>query len=155
MRKAMLLAAVFGLIGSLWAADPSVGTWKLNIAKSKFAPGEKVTPKEGTIAVRELAGGEFELTFSETMTDGSKIQEKGTWPRIGGVLKSQPASADGTAIVTMIGPGEWYCTSLQNGKQTEVLHSAISKDGKTMQIKMKGTDAQGKSTESVSTWDKQ
>jgi hypothetical protein len=36
MRKAMLLLAVFGLAGSLWAADPIIGTWKLNIAKSKF-----------------------------------------------------------------------------------------------------------------------
>ena len=34
MRKAMILLAVFGLVGLLWGADPLVGTWKLNIAKS-------------------------------------------------------------------------------------------------------------------------
>jgi hypothetical protein len=32
MRKAMLLLAVLGFVGLLWAADPFVGTWKLNIA---------------------------------------------------------------------------------------------------------------------------
>jgi len=36
MRKAMLLLAVFGLVGVLWAADPFAGTWKMNPAKSKF-----------------------------------------------------------------------------------------------------------------------
>jgi hypothetical protein len=29
MRKAMLLLVVLGLAGSLWAADPLIGTWKL------------------------------------------------------------------------------------------------------------------------------
>ena len=35
MRKAPLLFAVLGLAGSPWAADPFVGTWMLNVAKSK------------------------------------------------------------------------------------------------------------------------
>jgi hypothetical protein len=35
--KAVLLFAVFGLVGSLLAAD-RMGTWKLNIAKSKLPP---------------------------------------------------------------------------------------------------------------------
>jgi hypothetical protein len=32
----MLLLAVFGFISLAWAADPFVGTWKMNPAKSKF-----------------------------------------------------------------------------------------------------------------------
>ena len=35
MRRAFLVFAVLGLAGSLWAADPIIGTWKLNIGKSK------------------------------------------------------------------------------------------------------------------------
>ena len=37
MGRALLLLAVVGLAGSLLAADPIIGTWKLNISKSKFA----------------------------------------------------------------------------------------------------------------------
>ena len=37
MRKVMLLLAVFGLVSLAWAADPFVGTWKMNPAKSKFS----------------------------------------------------------------------------------------------------------------------
>jgi len=154
MRKLMLLAAIFGLVGMIWAADPSVGTWKLNVAKMKVAPSEKVTPKEGTIVVQELATGEFELTLARTMTDGSHPSQKMTWPQSGGTLKGETESGI-SIVVTMIGPGEWYSTFLQNGKQIRVLHNVISKDGKTMQLTTKGTDAQGKPTESRSVWDKQ
>ena len=34
----ILLAALF-LAGPAFAADPIVGTWKLNVAKSKFSAG--------------------------------------------------------------------------------------------------------------------
>lgn len=38
MRKAMMLLAVLALISSLWAADPMIGRWKLNISKSRLPP---------------------------------------------------------------------------------------------------------------------
>jgi hypothetical protein len=72
MRKVMLFLAVLGLIGSLWASGPpaqseksksiaDVGTWKLNIAKSKFAPSAEAATKEITVVVREV-NNDFELT---------------------------------------------------------------------------------------------
>ncbi len=157
MRKAMLLLAVFGLVGSLWGADPSVGTWRLNVAKSKFAPSAKVTPKEGTIVVRDLPSKEFEITFTRTMTDGSKTSQKMTWPQQGGSLQGQGGTlSEGTSgVVTMMAPGEWYTTILQKGKQAQVLHSAVSKDGKTMHLTYRSTDAQGKPSETTSVWEKQ
>ena len=155
MKKAMLFLAVFGLVGLLYAADPSVGTWKLNVAKSKFAPDQKVTPKEGTVVVRELVAGEFELTLTRTMTDGSQTAIKLTWPLTGGVLKSQAAEPDGrSAVTTMIAPGEWYTTYLQKGKQVQLIHSVISKDGKTMHLTTTGMDAQGKPSLAQSVWDR-
>jgi hypothetical protein len=151
----MLLLAVLGLSGWLWAADPSVGTWKLNVAKSKPAPSTQAPIKEQTYVIRDL-GDQFELTVTGTRTDGSAISGKLTWPQKGGTLKGQTAPPEGTSrFVTMIGPGEWYTTTLQNGKQVSVLHSVISKDGKTMQVTTKGTDAQGKPYESLGVLDKQ
>jgi hypothetical protein len=43
MRKAMLWIVVFGLVGTLWAADPFIGTWKRNVAKST-ASNKSVMP---------------------------------------------------------------------------------------------------------------
>jgi hypothetical protein len=155
MRKAMLFLVVFGLVGLLYAADPAVGTWKLNIAKSKISSSAEGIPKEGTIVVRELGADEFKLTFSEVMSNGSKTSLKATWPQKGGVLKSSAPAKGESSVVTMIAPGEWYTTTMQNGKQNELLHSFISKDGKTMNVQVKGMDDQGKPFETLSVYDKQ
>src|SRR5215472_671136 len=55
MRYAKLAFALFGLAATLVAADPAIGTWKLNVAKSKYTPGP--TPKSATITYEETADG--------------------------------------------------------------------------------------------------
>jgi len=47
-RRALYSLAFLLLIGSLSGADPNVGTWKLNLAKSKYPPPQ---PKEETAVV--------------------------------------------------------------------------------------------------------
>jgi hypothetical protein len=44
---------------------------------------------------------------------------------------------------------------MKNGKQVEVQHLVIAKDGKTMTITDRSADAQGKPYESVAFWEKQ
>ena len=34
-----VLAMILGGAISAWAADPTIGTWRLNVAKSEFSPG--------------------------------------------------------------------------------------------------------------------
>jgi hypothetical protein len=145
MRKAMLLLAVFGLVGTLWAADPSVGTWKLNVAKSKFSPAylalsKSTAPKEETLVFREV-GDQIELTVTGTRTDGSTISSKSTRPRQGGDIKYQQGGPEGiSSVLTVLDPGNWYATSLQDGKQIQMGHGVISKDGKTITVTYKGSN---------------
>ena len=88
MRKFILLLAVFGLAGSLWAADPIIGTWKLNIEKSKFPPND-TPPKEQTETYRELNGDQIELTWKNIDRDGSSSLTVMTYPIQGGAAKNQ------------------------------------------------------------------
>lgn len=39
MRKTMLLLAIFGLTGSLWAQSPFDGTWKIDYSNAKIVAG--------------------------------------------------------------------------------------------------------------------
>ena len=55
MRYAKLAFAVLGLAATLVAADSAIGTWKLNVAKSKYTPGP--SPKSATITYEETADG--------------------------------------------------------------------------------------------------
>jgi hypothetical protein len=151
----MLLLAVLGFVGLLWAKDPSVGTWKLNIAKSKFAPSTEAAIKEEMAIIRE-AGDQWEITFTGKRVDGSSISSKATRPRQGGVVKFLTGGSEGEqSFDTVVEPGNWYHTSLQNGKQVEVIHGIVSKEGKTMQQITKGTDAKGKPYEGIEVYDKQ
>jgi len=151
----MLLLAGFGLAGSLLAADPSVGTWKLNVAKSKSAPSTQAPLKEQTYVIREI-GDQWELITTTIRTDGSSVSRTYTRPKQGGAVKSQPPFPEGQSYVdTVVEPGNWYMADLRDGKQVGVTHVFVSKDGKTMQFAAKGTDAQGKPSETLSVFNKQ
>ena len=155
MRKAMLFLAVFGLVGTLWSADPIIGRWKLNVAKSRFSPMEKA-PKEFTEVYREIDGNLIELTTNWIAADGSSSPEKFTFPAQGGINKFLTPIDEGRfEIETLIAPGEWRMTGMQNGKQTITRHKVISKDGKSMRQTITNADAQGKTTEALYVFDRQ
>ena len=146
----------------LMSTDPRLGTWKLNVAKSKLSPAlyallKQAPPKELTITFRELGTEDLEVTMTGTQTDGKPIANKSIAPRQGGALKiQQGAFPEGMTIVsTRIDPNTSYLTFMLNGKQVFVAKSAASKNGKTIQNTTKGTDPQGKPFESVEVYDKQ
>ena len=59
MCKAILVLLFLSLPSTLWASDPFLGTWELNVSKSKFPSAlleefGTARPKQETIVVREL-----------------------------------------------------------------------------------------------------
>src|SRR5436189_921706 len=59
---------------SLAADDPMMGTWKLNEAKSKFAPG---AGKNDTVTYA-MAGDQVKVTVDGTDADGKKTHSEWT-----------------------------------------------------------------------------
>jgi hypothetical protein len=105
-------------------------------------------------------GGDLETVFTGTGADGKPFEYKFTVPQQGGVLGSTQAPPQSPAeasfvVITVVDPSDMYGTSIQKGKQVEVTHTFVSKDGKTMTRTSKGMDAQGKPTESLQVFDKQ
>jgi hypothetical protein len=163
MRKAMFFLAVFAFADSLWAADPIIGTWKLNIAKSKSRAGGDLAVKERTDVYREIEGNQIEWTRTETRADGSSNSSRLIWPQQGGIVTlllpgKEPVTKtpDGESIIeTLIEPGKWYVTRLRDAKQRSVYQKVVSNDGKTLSVSVKGYDEQGKPYESLTVYDKQ
>src|SRR5580658_6290594 len=89
MPKLYLLTS-FLLASSLLAADPFVGTWKLNVAKSKFE-GPMKPRKELAIVIQEQ-GDQGSDTVRGVAADGTLISEKGTFPETGGDVNISGAS---------------------------------------------------------------
>ena len=146
MPPAHRALVIFVLTTSLWAADPIVGTWKLNVAKSQM-PLADTALKDQTEIYRELAGGEVELTFTRTLANGSSEASKFTWPAQGGAAKILEGNyPEGSSFVEIaIKPGEWYVAYMLNGQQLGIMHKVIIKD--TMRETIRGSDPQGKPIE--------
>ncbi len=153
MRRTILFLAVFGLVSSLWAADPTVGTWKLNIAKSKFAPTQQA-PKEQTVVKRELGTDDFEVLITGINADGTDLSVKYTHPQQGGLVEGA-APGGPMLVVTVVAPGETITTFLQDGKQVQVHHNIVSKDGRTMTQTVNYMDDQGQSVNALMVWERQ
>lgn len=156
MRKLMLLLVVLGLAGSLWAADPTLGTWKLNIAQSKFSG--RSAPKEETL-VAKAVGDQIEVTLTVTAVNGSAFSMREMRPAEGGVIKiessSNPPAPGVTVVVTEVAPGSFYETFLKDGKQVRLNHIVVGKDGKTIRETVKGISDDGKPLDELLVWDKQ
>jgi hypothetical protein len=158
MRKAMLLLAVFGLVCSLWGADPVIGTWKLNLAKSKLPAGAAANANESMVVFREINADTLEGTSTDIQKDGTKvISMKFTVPRSGGIQTYQQGGpTQGVSVVTtVIDPYTSFNTYLLNGKQVGMMHVQISKDGMSYTIATKGNDAQGKPVDLLYYFEKQ
>ncbi len=67
----------------MFKPDPMIGTWKLNVAKSKLDP-IRANTKEQKIAFRDL-GDQYELAYNDVLTNGSASSSKYTWPKQGGI----------------------------------------------------------------------
>ena len=138
MRKVIfLLIIILSVPGVLWAADPLIGTWKLNVSKSKYPPNQPA-PKEQTETYRELADGQIELTYQSIEKDGSSSLLIENFPLQGGVPKVLKDDSPFSFIQTRIAQDEWLVTYLIDGKQVITRHKKISKDGKTLTQTIRG-----------------
>jgi hypothetical protein len=67
-RIAKLVLTTFLFCGAAWGADnPFVGTWKLNLAKSKFDPGPPVRSRTVTV---EPAGDGVKWSIEQVDANG-------------------------------------------------------------------------------------
>ena len=151
----MQFAKLIGMLAigaALWAADPSVGTWKLNAAKSKSTPGPG--PKSATITYEETADG-IKRTGESINADGNKTSFDYTVKFDG---KDYPVTGSDTfdAIsAKQINDHTVASTLKKSGKVVSTSRRVVSQDGKTMTLTINGTNSKGEKTHSVTVYDKQ
>ena len=105
--------------------------------------------------IRELGTDQFELTVTGVQADGKPLSAKLIHSQQGGIISGLSQPENSMAVQTVIGPGDFCTTFLQNGKQVRIHRNIVSKDGKTMTETEKGTDSKGQPFEAVLVYDKQ
>jgi hypothetical protein len=133
-------------------ANPRVGTWKLNVAKSKF--DGTATEKSETRVYTTSPDGAITLNASAVLADGTTQTTSFTAKYDGKPYPYKSASADTITIVAADG----YVTDstmTKGGKPVQTSHATVSKDGKTLTLMTKGTNPMGKAFSSTRVYDKQ
>jgi hypothetical protein len=152
MRRALTLTfAVVAAATMALAADNTLGTWKLNIAKSK---GATVTNETQT---REAIDGGAKITIKGERADGSKIDAVNNLKYDGKpVTLTGSGVAYDTVAIKQVNANTLTSTRTKKGTKYHVIaRTVVSADGKTMTVTQKGTDADGKPITATVVWDKQ
>ena len=133
------------------AADPILGTWELNAAKSSFKLSPPLKSETRTFT---QAGDEIKVTSTVVTLDGKT--EKSAWTlAYDGKDRPLTGSDDVDALsVTRTDPYHATAVNKKNGKVVRTLTRVISPDGKTMTFTEKGTNAKGESVTDVVVFEK-
>jgi steroid delta-isomerase-like uncharacterized protein len=135
------------------AADPFVGTWKMNVAKSKTTDPSAM-PKSETAKVEAVDNG-LKVTIEGVGADGKAYHFEYSAKYDGKDYPITGYSAADTIAQKKIDPNSYELMAKKAGKEVERWRVAISNDGKTQTLAGKGTNAKGQEYKATFVYDKQ
>ena len=153
----VLAVLIFGAVAArpLLAQDsPFIGTWKLNVEKSK---SDMPLPKSLTRTISADGSG-LKYAYDGVAADGSAISYSfssnfdGKASAVTG--SGMPGGADSITL-KQISSNKTAATLTKGGKEIGKSEAEVSKDGKVATVKAKGKTADGKDFSTVSVFDKQ
>jgi hypothetical protein len=152
LRKALVAFAITTV--AAFAADNTLGTWKLNVAKSTYTPGPM--PIKSLTITREASDGGVKHTTTGERTDGTAVNASYTAKYDG-----KDAHVSGNGQYDMIAIKQVNANTLTDerkktgGSYKATNRIVVSNDGKTMTSTTKGTAADGKGFTQILVFDKQ
>lgn len=152
-----IAVATLAITSSLaaFAADNSLGTWKMNAAKSKYSPGP--LPVKSVTSTREQAEGAVKVTNNGERADGTKIEASYTARYDGSpaTVSGQGAPYDTVSLKQV--NANTFTYDAKSGSTRYHAHGrlVVSADGKTLILRASGTDAAGKPMTVRLVYDKQ
>jgi hypothetical protein len=155
--RTLLVGAILAVGGgavalAAGAPDSSVGTWTLNLAKSKFSPGP--APKSQTRTYAETAQGTA-LTVTGAAADGSPISGQSTFKYDGKDYSFTGSPNYDTLSLKRVNGSTVKSTQKKAGKVVGTTTRTISAHGKVLTLSSKGMDPKGIPYDDVAVYDKQ
>jgi hypothetical protein len=132
----LTLALCFLATAACFAADPQMGTWKLNEAKSKFAPGR---PKNTMVVYKDALGGKVKITADGVDANGNRTHSEWTGKFDG---SEYPVTGDPNADMRSykkIDDRTLDFTAKKGGKVAVNGRVVVTADGKSRTVTTSGT----------------
>jgi hypothetical protein len=150
-------AWVIGLLAQ--AATPLSGTWRVNVAKSKYSPADRA-PQNQTSRLEVAQDG------IKVVTDGSDSKGRKTHTdytaKFGGPIVSTNATVDGKpnpdqdgAAWKKVDDYTYEITNALKGKALTTTRIVVARDGKSRTTTVTGKDAHGRVVNDVVIFDRQ
>jgi hypothetical protein len=150
---ALGLAVVFAGTTFAQPGSTNLGTWKLNLAKSTYAPG--TAPKSATFT-NVVAGAGIKSTSDSVRADGTAVHSENTEVYDGKDYPISGNSLNGDTVAgTRVDANTLRFVYKKNGKVTVTSTNVASSDGKTYTVTAKGTNTLGQTVNTVAVYDKQ
>lgn len=140
MRSIRMLLGTVVAAGLLVAADPMLGTWRLNVEKSKFSPGPG--PKALTITYTQ-EGDWYVMKSVGTAADGTAISRTGRFKTDGGEYAVDGPNGPGKMSVKRSDQHNAVSVTKLDGGGTVTVKTAVSSDGRTRTQTVTGTNSKG------------
>ncbi|HEX4240275.1 MAG TPA: hypothetical protein VHZ53_02615 [Steroidobacteraceae bacterium] len=152
MKKllALLLLGLTFAAGAVLAADAVVGSWTLNVAKSKFASGP--APASGTRVYTEADGG-YALDQKITGSDGKEAPFKAHY-KDGEDETVAGANGIDSIHAKKVNAHTWDFSMKSGGKEVGHVHRTVSADGKTLTVHNTGKQPSGATGDDTMVFDK-
>jgi hypothetical protein len=141
------------------AASPLTGTWKINLATSKYSPTD-LAPKSGTTRFDVMADS-VKAVVDGVDSQGRKTHQEytatfdGKDTPCGCTLDGKPSADQDTVAWKKVDNRTYEITSKLNGKALTVNHIAVAADGKSRTNTVTGTNAKGQTVNHTVHYDKQ
>jgi hypothetical protein len=156
MRKSLKILLGLAIVTTVaFAADNSLGTWKLNVEKSKYNPGP--VPLKSLTVVREASDGGVKVTGTGERADGTPVNASYTTKYDG-----SPSSVSGSGLrydtisIKQVNANTFTDERKNTGTAYKGTgRTVISNGGKTMTLSTKGTSPDGKPFAGTLVFDKQ
>jgi hypothetical protein len=134
------VALAFAGAAACFAANPHLGTWKANSAKSKFMPG---MGKTNTVQYAEKKD-ELQVTVDGADKDGKPTH--GVWmgKTDGKTYKVKGNLAWDAMAYKMVDDHTYDITAMKAGKMSWNGRSTVAANGKSRTLNISGTGADGK-----------
>lgn len=142
MKALALALTLIAVPSAAVAADPFVGTYKLNAARSTTTGGQ--LPPDLTLTIAEDSAN-LRITTSGTSANGSPISaDVLVIPKAGGTVKATEGASYDSTVVSRKDANTIDMLASQKGKERARVKLALSRDGKTLTRSFTSTNAQGK-----------
>jgi hypothetical protein len=132
--------------------DRAIGTWKLNLAKSNYAPGP---PPASLTVTLEVAGRGLRVTSRGEEADGRPIHIEFVANLDGKNYPVTGARDYDTVVLRRIDASTIESQRKRIGLVVQRVRLAVSKDGKVLTTVTTGSEASGRKIKNVAVFDRQ